>query len=74
MLDKFSEIIENTEDFFEGIFEGSTVTIERESDHFSIDVSNSEISFGTAYDGYWGEGDEPMADAITEALEGSMLV
>jgi hypothetical protein len=41
---------------------------------FYIQVCNSEISFGTAYDGWWGNAENSLEEAVEEALRGSCLI
>lgn len=41
---------------------------------FYITVRNAEISFGTAYDGYWGDADNTLEEAVEQALLGSCLI
>lgn len=39
-----------------------------------INVYNPEKSFGTAYDGWWGDADDTLEEAVEEALIGSLLI
>lgn len=41
---------------------------------YYIVVRNPEISFGTAYEGYWGDARNSLEEAVEEALVGSCLI
>ena len=51
IYEDFSRIDVKTEGEFFGTFKGYEVSVERNTDGFYIHVFNSEISFGTSYDG-----------------------
>lgn len=68
-------IHEKSDDQFRGVYKGYEIEINREeSGGFYIYVRNPNVSFGTTYDGYWGEDDNTMDEAIHQALLGSCLI
>lgn len=46
----------------------------RDGEAYYITVRNAEISFGTAYEGYWGNDEHTLDDAVEQALVGSTLI
>lgn len=46
----------------------------RDGEAYYIIVRNSEIAFGTAYEGYWGKDANTLEEAVEEALVGSTLI
>ena len=75
------EVTTHTETRFVGRYKGYDIEVYLDEDDFEpedcryyIHVFNSEISFGTAYDGWADEEIDNLEDAIKEALRGSCLL
>ena len=57
-----------------GSYRGYRIEINREDDgRFYIYVCNPDISFGTAYDGWWGEARNTIDEALQQAFKGSLI-
>lgn len=57
-----------------GRYRDYDIEINREEDgRFYIYVHNPYISFGTAYDGWWGDKQKSIDEALQEAFRGSQI-
>ena len=75
------QVSEHTSTRFDGRYKGYDISVwldeedyEPEDCRYYITVTNPEVSFGTAYDGWAPEEIDNLEDAIKEALRGACLL
>lgn len=76
---RFRNAIKTADSFCCPSYKGLMIDINRDEENeldggeFDIHVFNPEISFGTVYQGHWGDPGATINEAIEEALKGSRL-